>query len=93
VAEHCHHHFSPDTGIFMSEKQGAPSGRRNPLRAASRLDDAPEFKQAVAKAAEYADRAAAAKDPELRDYYFRMHRKWLGIAEGWRLITDIEKSH
>jgi hypothetical protein len=76
----------------MSAKQRAPSGRRNPLRAASRIDDAPEFKQAVAKATEYAGRAATAKDPELRDYYFRMHRKWLGIAEGWRLITDIEKS-
>jgi hypothetical protein len=58
----------------------------------SELSDAPEVKQALAKAEECAKRAAAAKTKKDRDYYERMHRKWLGIAEGWRVITEIDKT-
>jgi len=50
---------------------------------------APEIEKALSKAAEYEKMAAAAKSKADRDRYERMHRKWLGIAEGWRFINDI----
>ncbi len=43
-----------------------------------------EVKQAVAKAEENAKLAAQAGTNKDRDYYERMRRKWLGIADGWR---------
>jgi hypothetical protein len=57
-----------------------------------KLDNAPEVKQALAKAEECAKKAALAKIKEDKDYYERMRRKWLGIAEGWRVIDDIGKT-
>jgi hypothetical protein len=53
----------------------------------SELSDA-----ALAKAKECAKLAAAAITKKDRDYYERMHRKWLGVAEGWRVITEIDKT-
>jgi hypothetical protein len=57
-----------------------------------KLDNAPEVKQALAKAEECAKKAALAKTKEDTDYYERMRRKWLGIAEGWRVIDEIGKT-
>jgi imidazolonepropionase-like amidohydrolase len=54
---------------------------------------APEVAAALAKAREYEALVAAAKDAKKRDYYARMSRKWFGIADGWRVITDVDKSH
>jgi hypothetical protein len=54
----------------------------------SELDDA---QQALAKAEECAKQAALAKTFKDRDYYERMRRKWLGIAEGWRVIDEVDK--
>jgi hypothetical protein len=54
--------------------------------------DPPEVKQALAKAAECAKKAALARALEDRDYYERMQRKWLGIAEGWRVIVEVDKA-
>ncbi len=42
----------------------------------------------MAKAEENATRARSAKTAQDREYYERMSRKWLGIAEDWRVIVD-----
>jgi hypothetical protein len=57
----------------------------------SQLSEGSEIKQALAKAEEFARKAALAKTAKDRDYYDRMHRKWLGIADGWRVIDGIDK--
>jgi hypothetical protein len=57
----------------------------------SRRTEGSEIQQALAKAEECARKAALAKTAEDRDYYDRMHRKWLGIADGWRVIDGIDK--
>jgi hypothetical protein len=51
-----------------------------------------EIKQALAKAEECARLAASAKTFKDRVYYERMHRKWLGLAEGWRVIVEVDKA-
>jgi hypothetical protein len=68
--------------------------RRAGWRAAmfDRLSDTSEAKQALAKAKECAEKAAQAKTAKDRDYYDRMRRKWIGIADGWRLIDEIDKT-
>jgi hypothetical protein len=58
----------------------------------SELSNAPEVKQALAKAEECAKLAASAKSFRDRDYYERMRRKWLGIADGWRVIAEVDKT-
>jgi thymidylate kinase len=50
-----------------------------------------EVKHALAKAEKNARLAAQAKTEKDRDYYERMRRKWLGIAEGWRVIDEIDQ--
>jgi hypothetical protein len=55
--------------------------------------EAPEVVQALAKAEENAKLAAQAKTADDRDYYERMRRKWLAIAEGWRVIDEIDQVH
>jgi hypothetical protein len=55
------------------------------------LGNSAEVKQALAKAEECAKKAALAKTNKDRDYYERMRRKWLGIADGWRVIDEIDK--
>jgi hypothetical protein len=57
----------------------------------SQLSEGSEIKQALAKAEEFARKAALAKTAKDRDYYDRIHRKWLGIADGWRVIDEIDK--
>ncbi len=57
-----------------------------------RADEAPEVKQALARAEDFARRAASATDSKDRDYYERIHRKWLGIADGWRVIAEVDKT-
>ena len=53
------------------------------------MRDASDIEQALLKAAEYEKMAATAKSVAERNYYERMQRKWLGIAEGWRFINDV----
>jgi len=53
------------------------------------MGKAPEVKQALAKAEEYAARAATATTFTQRDYYERLNRKWLAIADSWRVITSV----
>ncbi len=57
-----------------------------------RADEAPEVKQALAKAEEYAARAVSVKDSQERERCERMRRKWLGIADGWRVIAEVDKT-
>jgi hypothetical protein len=53
--------------------------------------EAPEVKQALAKAEEYAKLASTAQTLEERDRYDRMSRKWFGIADGWRVIAEFDQ--
>jgi transcription elongation GreA/GreB family factor len=55
--------------------------------------EAPEVIQALAKADEYGRLAAQAKTAKDRNDYERLQRKWLGIADGWRVITEIDVRH
>jgi hypothetical protein len=50
-----------------------------------------ELTAALAKAEEYEKLASSAKTPEERDYYDRMQRKWLGIADGWKILGQFDK--
>jgi hypothetical protein len=52
------------------------------------LREPPEVKQAVAKAEENAAQARSAKTAQDREFYERMSRKWLDVAEHWRVIVD-----
>jgi hypothetical protein len=52
-----------------------------------------QVKQAVAKAEKNTKLAAQAKTDKDRDYYERMRRKWLGLAQGWRVIDEIDQVH
>jgi hypothetical protein len=58
----------------------------------SELDDAPEVLQFLAKAEECSKQAALAKTKEDQAFHEKMCRKWLGIADGWRVIDEISKA-
>jgi hypothetical protein len=49
------------------------------------------LQQALDKADHYLALAASAKNSEDRAYNERMHRKWLGLANGWRMINNVDK--
>jgi hypothetical protein len=68
------------------------AGRVREVKMHGPSSEPPEVKQALAKAEECAKKAALAKTPKDRAYYERMHRKWLGIAEGWRVIVEVDKA-
>jgi len=53
----------------------------------------PEIEDCFIKAVENSELAAAAKRTADRDYYLRMERKWLGLADGFRWIADLERRH
>ena len=59
-----------------------------PFVSPASLREPPEVKQALTKAEENATRARSAKTAEDREYYERMSRKWLDVAEHWRVIVD-----
>jgi hypothetical protein len=69
-----------------------PSGGHGLREKPYRVDEAPEVKQALAKAEEYAARAASAKDSQERERCERMRRKWFVIADGWRVIAGVDKT-
>ncbi len=56
------------------------------------LSDAPEVMRALAKADECAKQAALAKTDKDGDFHERMRRKWLGVADGWRVIEEVDKA-
>ena len=56
----------------------------------SRLEDEPELKDALAKIKEYDALAAQAANEKDRAYYERMSLKWQGIADGWRIILEVD---
>jgi hypothetical protein len=58
----------------------------------SGLSDPPEVTQALAKADECAKQAALAKTDKDRDFHERMRRKWLGLADTWRVIEQVDKA-
>jgi hypothetical protein len=57
-----------------------------------RATEAPEVLRALNKAQEYAEKAATATTAQERAEYERLWRKWVGIADGWRVITQIDKT-
>jgi hypothetical protein len=71
----------------MSTRSTLP-GRHMPFVSPASLREPPEVKQAVANAEENATRARSAKTALDREFYERMSRTWLGIAEDWRVIVD-----
>jgi hypothetical protein len=71
----------------MSTPSALP-GRQMPFVSPASLREPPGAKQAVAKAEENATRARVAKTAQDREFYERMSRKWLGIAEDWRVIVE-----
>ena len=52
----------------------------------------PEVQDALEKAEQYRNLAAAAGTPEERDHYLVMTRKWVAIANGWKQIADVTRS-
>ncbi|HEX9284290.1 MAG TPA: hypothetical protein VF879_01365 [Nitrospirales bacterium] len=56
------------------------------------LSDEPEFMRALAKADECARKAALAKTVKDQDFHERMRRKWLGVADGWCVIEEVDKA-
>jgi hypothetical protein len=56
-------------------------------------NEAPEVIQALAKADEYGRLAAQTKTAKDRNDYERLRHKWLGIADGWRVIAEIDVKH
>jgi hypothetical protein len=55
--------------------------------------ETPEVIQALAKADEYGRLAAQAKTAKDRNDYERLRHKWLGIADGWRVITAFDEGY
>ncbi len=53
----------------------------------------PEIEDCFIKAVENSEHAASAKRAADRDFYLKMERKWLAMADGFRWITDIERRH
>ncbi len=48
--------------------------------------------RALAKADECARKAALAKTVKDQDFHERMRRKWLGVADGWCVIEEVDKA-
>ena len=61
--------------IFHQSQLPGHSGRR--------LSKAPEVKQALAAAQEYAILVATTKSVKEREYFERMRQTWLGVADDW----------
>ena len=74
----------------MRTQKSVP-GRHEPSAPPACSNDAPEVRQALAKAKGNAARARSARTFKDRDFYERMSRKWIGIAQGWRVIADGRK--
>jgi hypothetical protein len=77
---------------FSMAIQGREGKGEKPWAGVPTVEEAPEVKQALGKAHEYAKLAAEAVDPRKREYFLRMERKWLGIADGWRVIANVDKT-
>ena len=58
----------------------------------NKWSDVPEIEDSFIKAVENSERAASAKRAADRDFYLRMERKWLGLADGFRWIADASRS-
>ena len=54
-----------------------------PGHSGRRLSKAPEVKQALAAAQEYAILVATTKSVKEREYFERMRQTWLGVADDW----------
>ena len=50
-----------------------------------------ELQAALSKVEEHSHLMASSKNAENREYHDRMRRAWRGLADGWRIINDIDK--
>jgi hypothetical protein len=58
-----------------------------------RWSDVPQVEDCFLKAAENAERAAAASRDEERQFYLKLEKKWLGLADGFRRIADVDRRY
>ena len=63
------------------------------LAAPNRWSDVPEVEDCFVKAIKNAELAAAARKQEQREFHHRMERKWLGLAEGYRFLSEVARRH
>ena len=61
------------------------------LVARDRWSDAPKVEDCFLKAMQSAERAATATTEDDRDHHLRMERKWLGLANGYRFIAEVDR--
>jgi hypothetical protein len=77
----------PKTGSSSGGDDASRHGKRAPTVEAV----SPEVLEALSKAEEYAQLAASASTEKERAFYERMRGKWLGIADGWKVIDSVDK--
>ena len=59
----------------------------------NRWSDVPEVEDCFIKAMKNAELAAVARKQEQREFHQRMERKWLGLAEGYRFLSEVARRH
>ena len=87
-------HLKDTLGVREKRPVSLAHVKRNALLVdPNRWSDVPQVDDCFIKAVENSERAASAKRAADRDFYLRMERKWLGLAEGLRWIADLERRH
>jgi hypothetical protein len=76
----------PKTASSSKGDDDSRHGKAKPAEAVS-----PEVSAALSKADEYARLAASASTLEEQSRDEPMQGKWLGIADGWKVIDSIDK--
>ena len=56
-----------------------------------RCSEIPEVQECYLRAIEAAEKASKATKSVDRDFHSRMERKWLGLAEGYEVIAQVER--
>jgi hypothetical protein len=56
-----------------------------------RWSEIPEVQECYLRAIESAEKASKATKSADRDFHSRMERKWLGLAEGYEVIVQVER--
>ena len=57
----------------------------------AKWSEVPEIQNCFLKAIENSEHAAATKRADDREFYLRMERKWLKLADGFRGMPDLER--
>ena len=83
----------PPVKCPFCNKEHTWTKRQAILAQPNRWSEVPEIEDCFIKANENAERAARAIKVEDRALYHRMERKWLGLADGYRYLCEIEQRH